>query len=429
MEIVDWQGLRRPFRRVPWKPLSVLILLEILFVLVLLRSPGTTDASNFFMVWTNRALKDGLIDSYRMITDDYPPFSWVILFVAGKLGALCSIDVFLSFKLSLAAALLCTTLCFWGWTFDAALTALLAFSLYLNGVALGYIDTYWAPTFILSLWSLQKKRIALFSALFAISSFIKWQPLIIAPFLVLHAVSIPPGDLRSARVLAKRWFRLVAPALGVVLASVIVFGYRPIAASLDHALNQELLSGNALNFNWLVTWFLEVFYPEKYGAITDGIVKAIIIDPSVGWATAIKLIFGFFYLGALWRLFRLRASFAAAIECSLVGYLSYFIFNIGVHENHLFLATILAVATVAFAREKFLRAVLIVGVSNLNLIAFYGLTGSPLAFTPVVAIDVSIIFSAMNVVLFLILWSDLVLCGKNVPTEPSLQAAGQEVGE
>lgn len=425
MEIVDRQTLGRHFRRAPWKPLLVLILLEILFVLVLLRSPGTTDTSNFFMVWTDRALKNGLIDSYRMFTDDYPPFSWVILFVAAKIGALCSIDIFLSFKLSLAVALLCTSLCFWGWTFDAALTGLMALSLYFNGVALGYIDTYWAPTFILSLWALQRKRIALFSALFAVSSLIKWQPLIIAPFLVLHAVSSPTGEPHSAGVLMRRWFHLVAPAVGMVLATIIVFGYRPIAASLDHALNQELLSGDALNFNWLVTWFLEVVHPEKYGAIPDGTVKAIIIDPSVGWATAIKLIFIFFYLGALWRLFRWRASFVAAIECSLVGYLSYFIFNIGVHENHLFLATILAVVAAALARDKRLRAVLIVGASNLNLIAFYGFTGSPLAFTPVVGVDVSIIFSAVNVALFLFVWSDLVFrdpswirlrCGNDRPT-------------
>jgi hypothetical protein len=118
-----------------------------------------------------------------------------------------------------------------------------------------------------------------------------------------------------------------------------------------------------------------------------------------------------FYLGALWRLFKMRASFASAIECSLVGYLSYFIFNIGVHENHLFVATILAVVAAALARDKRWRAVLIVGLSNLNLIAFYGFTGSPLAFSPVVGIDVSIIFSAVNVLLFLFFWSDLVLRG------------------
>jgi hypothetical protein len=58
--------------------------------------------------------------------------------------------------------------------------------------------------------------------------------------------------------------------------------------------------------------------------------------------------------------------------------------------------------------DKTWQAILIVAASNLNLIAFYGFTGSPLPFSPVVGIDVSILFSAVNVALFLFVWSDLV---------------------
>jgi len=65
----------------------------------------------------------------------------------------------------------------------------------------------------------------------------------------------------------------------------------------------------------------------------------------------------------------------------------------------------------ALAPNKRWRAVLIVGISNLNLIAFYGFTGSPLTFSPVVGVDASVIFAAVNVLLFLFFWSDLVLRG------------------
>ena len=411
METFERQALRRHFQQAQWKPFAVVILLEILFALVLVRSPGTTDVP-LFLRWIDRILESGLVGAYRGYDADYPPIFFLILFLVAKTAAVCSISTFLSFKISLVAALFCSTLCFWGWTLDAALTGLLASSLYLNGVALGYLDTYFAPALILSLWALQRKKIALFSALFAASCLIKWQPLIIAPFLVLHAVSIPTGDHpRSARELARRWFRLTAPALAWILGFVLVFGYSAIVTSLSRSLQHTFLSGNALNFNWLVTYFLRVFYPDPYGAITDGIVYLIEVDLSWGWVTAIRLIFILFYVGALWRLFKMRASFASAIECSLVGYLSYFIFNIGVHENHLFVATILAVVAAALAWDKRWRAVLIVGLSNLNLIAFYGFTGSPLAFSPVVGVDVSIIFSAVNVLLFLFFWVDLVIRG------------------
>jgi hypothetical protein len=123
----------------------------------------------------------------------------------------------------------------------------------------------------------------------------------------------------------------------------------------------------------------------------------------------VKLLFVICYLGAFWRLIKFRSSFQAALELSLLGYLAYFTFNTGVHENHLFLATILATAAAALSPDKRLRAVLIVAISNLNLITFYGLTGNGLASNPVVWMDVTLLFSAVNVVLFLFLWGDLVL--------------------
>jgi hypothetical protein len=411
MLTLDREKLRRHCQAANWSQFALLIMLEILFALVVLRAPGTTDVQNFFLDWAERAVKDGLVSSYGVVTDDYPPFASVILYSAAKIGALCSLNIFLSFKLSLVAALLCTTICFWAWTLDAVLSGVLAFSLWFNGVALGYIDTYWAPIFILALWALQKRRIALFSGLFALSCLVKWQPLIVAPFLVLHALSIPDESGRDGRIPFRRWIQLAAPASALVLIAGVVFGFTRMVASLGHALTQELLSGDALNFNWLLTWFFEAVHPEWYGGMTNGIVKAIIIDPSLGWAVAIKLILVLFYLGAVWRLFRSRASFPAAIESSLVGYFAYFIFSIGVHENHLFLATVLAVLAAALSPGKAWRAIFIVAASNLNLIAFYGFTGSPLPFSPVVGIDVSIIFSAMNVALFLFFWSEVVFQG------------------
>jgi hypothetical protein len=124
-------------------------------------------------------------------------------------------------------------------------------------------------------------------------------------------------------------------------------------------------------------------------------------------------VFLLFYLGVLWRHFKIRRSFAGAIECALAGYLSYFMFNVGVHENHLFLAAVLAVVAAGLEPNWRLGAVLIVAISNFNLIAFYGFTGSPLPFPPVVGVDVSIILSVVNLVLFLFFWGDLVLRGRS----------------
>jgi hypothetical protein len=154
MEVMARQTLRRHFHQAKWRPFAVMIFLEVLFALALLRSPGTRDVTQYWMRWIEGLLKYGLIDGYRLNASDYPPGSSVILLFVTKIAATCSIDVFLSFKISLVAALLCSTFCYWGWT----LAGLLAFSLFFNGVALGYLDTYFASTLILSLWALQRKR-------------------------------------------------------------------------------------------------------------------------------------------------------------------------------------------------------------------------------------------------------------------------------
>lgn len=405
-----WQQLRRHFQGAAWRPFATVIFLEILFALALLRSPGTSDVSTATMGWMANLSEHGLVKGYAMNVLDYPPFSSVILYLVVKVGAIFSLDFFLSFKVSLLVALLCGTFCFWAWTLDAALTALLAFSLFLNGIALGYLDTYFAPFLILSLWALQQKRIWLFGLLFAVSCLIKWQPLIVGPFLFLHALSSPkPGPNHSSGRGAV-WFSLIGPAAAVVSCTLLAFGVREVWAALHFALNQKLLNGNALNFHWLTIYYLREYSPDQYGPLTNGIVMLIgNFDTLPRWVEMVKLIFVTCYLSALWRLIKFRSSFQAALEFSLVGYLAYFTFNIGVHENHLFLATIVATAAAALSPDRRLRAVLIVAISNLNLLVFYGLTGNGLASNPVVWVDVTLLFSAVNVVLFLLLWGDLVL--------------------
>ena len=410
MSVTDWQPLRRHFQGAAWRPFATVIFLEILFALALLRSPGTSDVSTAMMGWMANLSEHGLVKGYGVIAMDYPPFSSVILFLVAKVGAIFSLDFFLSFKVSLLIALLCGTVCFWAWTLDASLTALLAFSLFLSGVALGYLDTYFAPFFILSLWALQQKKIWLFGLLFAVSCLIKWQPLIVGPFLVLHALSSPKPGPNHSPGRGAVWLSLIGPAAAVVLCALLAFGVREVWAALHFALNQGLLSGNALNFHWITTYCLRAYSPDQYGPLTNGIVMLIDNFETIPrWVQIVKLLFVICYLGAFWRLIKFRSSFQAALEFSLLGYLAYFIFNTGVHENHLFLATILATAAAALSPDKRLRAVLIVAISNLNLITFYGLTGNGLASNPVVGMDVTPLFSAVNVVLFLLLWGDLVL--------------------
>lgn len=405
-----WQPLLRRVNPARWPAIAVLLLLELLFALLLLRTPGTGDVSSFFVGWIDTFLARGLADGYRLIDSNYPPLVAVVLLAAGAVGSVFAWNAFVSFKVLLAVALPIGTVSFWRWTRDIVLTGLLAVSLLLHGVALGYLDTLFAPTFILSLRALQQRRVARFSALFAVTSLIKWQPLVILPYLAIHALSIRPDQASTGASVPKRWIALAVPAAIVLTATVAIFGVESIQASLRQGSNRNYLSGTAQNINWIFTYYLSVTDPERYGA-GDGLTRIVEIDqidPAWPWLRLMGPVFLLFYLVPLWRQIGQRASFAATIECSLAAYLSYFMLSPGVHENHLFLGTVLAAAAAALQPALTTRAILIVAMSTLNLITVYGITGEPFGFPPIVGIDVSVIFAAVNVGLFALFWTEIV---------------------
>lgn len=428
---VDWTPVWQYVDPTGWRPIWLVVFVELLFALLLLRAPGTGDVSSFFVGWINTFVNQGPVDGYRLIDSNYPPLAAVVLWIVGELGALLSLSAFLSLKLALAGALLVGTLCIWRWTSNIVLTGLAACSFLLNGVALGYLDTLFAPTFVLSLWALQQRALPLFSVLFVVTSLIKWQPLVILPFLLVHAISMPSANGSDGTLRVRRAAAVAVPAAVVVLLTVAIFGIEPILASLRQGSNRNYLSGNAHNVNWILTYYLHVSDPARYAPLADGLTRIIEvdrIDPNVRWVAFIMPAFLVFYATALYRGITLRASFASAIECSLIGYLSYFMLSVGVHENHLFLGTVLAIVGAALAPARTTRAVLLVTMSTLNLIRFYGLTGTPLGFPPVVGIDVSVVLSAVNVVLFLVFWAEVVWARQRFNSSESRSRSGVDRG-
>src|SRR5262249_34466467 len=100
-------------------------------------------------------------------SSDYPPLASAILWVADQEFQPLHTGIFLSIKFSILFFLFVTAGLFWLWTRDLTVSLILCFALLLNSVAFGYLDIYFAPAFIFSLWMLEERRI-------------KWQPMIIA---------------------------------------------------------------------------------------------------------------------------------------------------------------------------------------------------------------------------------------------------------
>jgi hypothetical protein len=84
---------------------------------------------------------------------------------------------------------------------------------------------------------------------------------------------------------------------------------------------------------------------------------------------------------------------------SIIGVVTYFNFNSGVHENHLFVAVLLAYILMLFTHTRQDRALVtfLVVVSNINLFVFYGVTGTELQ-NRVVGVDLSLVLAILSVI-------------------------------
>jgi hypothetical protein len=55
-----------------------------------------------------------------------------------------------------------------------------------HSLALGYVDVHFSRFFIVALWALDAKRLTLVGICFSLACLTKWQPLILAPFVLLR---------------------------------------------------------------------------------------------------------------------------------------------------------------------------------------------------------------------------------------------------
>jgi hypothetical protein len=383
-----------------WFFAIALLALTVLFI----NSPGTSDVK-IWQAWTAKLVKRGLVDGYQRISADYPPLCAAILLGSTKVAAWLGITKsFWVIKLSILVFHLAATAAFWRLTRNFGLTLLFHISALLSA-ALGYLDLYVAPALILSLLNLRERRWAAASLWLSLACLTKWQPLIVLPFVLIYVIrSMPTRPLAAfGRHL------LVAVLPGTISAALVAwyFGLGAIAAALRAASAHPYLSGNALNANWVVTEVVRMTQPDRFGPLKGGEAEYIITDdPWLCWPP--KAMFALLFGWALWKQVRSPNSFDSMLRYALLGFLAYFTFNTGAHENHLFVPQLLAFALLAEGRARWQATALVALMANANLFLFYGVDGT-LRFSRAVAgeIDVAALAAAFNVLAFVQLWTTL----------------------
>jgi hypothetical protein len=386
----------------------ILVLGIVLLVVFLIPTPGTGNMDTWVR-WIDEANNLGLLKDYSLNHDTYPPLTLVILFGVGKLSQWLNIWIYTAIKAAIAAFLLLTTLVTLCATKNLLLSLLLLGGLLINSVALGHLDIFFAPTLVLALWALKEKRLTFFTIAFCLSFLTKWQPLIIAPFIALYILGI--DRLRDWKQISLRAIlkQILAPAAVILALTFVIFGLKPVLAAFANASDHHFLSGNVLNLNWIITHFLHVFNPAQYGPLVNGQAQ-LILGPPDSVKLVPRLLFFAVLALTLVVFFKREKTFTNLAWFSLLGFWAYVTLNTGVHENHWFVAIILA-ALLYWAEKPHLYTMLTVMlIGTVNLLVFNGLDGRQNEFSRVISgVDMALVIAVFNVVVFAVYWVSAVL--------------------
>jgi hypothetical protein len=369
----------------------VLYAFVFLCAVAFMNAPGTEDVGAWreHMDTFSRA---GLVQGYVQINDDIPPLGASLLWLMSLIAGLAGLPAIAVLKVALGLFTVTSVKIFYDWT-RSPIFCLGLFSAVIFNVGLGYLDVLYLPFLLWSLRDLQAARYRRGAVLYCLAGLIKWQPFIAGPFFFLQLVL--PG-----------WrfgFRNVLPALLVGIVVAAGFGFVELANALLIAMEQNFISGQALNLMWLVTAFLQ--YTGIGGSsLQEGLVHwQLDLSGEIGLAS--KLLFLGFYGALIWRYVVSDRSFATTLLFATAAFSVYFAFGFSVHENHLFVACALGLALGYLIPEMRFLAALLIGMSAMNLLLFYGLSGAGLGFSRVYGLDISVLFAILMIAVCLRYWT------------------------
>jgi len=359
---------------------GIVVILAALLVL----TPGTVDV-DVWARWLHRVDLLGIRGAYRQTWLDYPPGALVALTVFDALPG----DTVVITKALAAVCLVATAvlLVVWFRTLDAATVAIAALAL--NGLGLAALDLTYAPWLVAALMMLHRGRLGWCSALFATACAFKWQPLLLLPYLAVYVIGLVMAAPRARR--AGMVARAVVPGAAVACAVAATLGARASASSFRHAISHDILSGKALNLGWIATGFADGM------RWLHGPVRVIRTDGVAPWIPiamrSLLVVLTAVVVVAFWRGAR---TFGQLLVAGISGVLVYVTCNLGVHENHLFVACVLAVIALWIVPRFRVELTAVIVLANVNLLVFYGpgVTGWP---RTIGAVDVTVPLAAVAV--------------------------------
>ncbi len=378
----------------------ILVLFLAAFPVILLKTNGTEDLWTFTN-WMMNVLQVSIQEGYALNKGDYPPlYIYTLLPFTFLLDEATRPLVTLCIKLAIFCFFYLSAIVFYRITRDKFLTLLWYFTFALHALFLKYIDINYAPFLLVGLWALKNKHYTIFALCYTVCCLIKWPPLIIGPFLALYIFH--QSKLETGRFLSPVSIKPALASFALIGLCFFWFG-SAITDALNKAMNEPYLSGRALNAQWIVTYFLQLNYPDLYRPLDPGGLAEFIVPGKqiITWA---KIPFSLFFIATLVAFWRSEKTFTDLLFFCVIGFFTYFTLNTGVHENHLFLPIAIALFLCSIEKRFMSIAILLIVIMNFNLLVFYGVGIKTISAYRDIGMDITVLLSVAVTLLWANWW-------------------------
>lgn len=352
-----------------WKWIAVLMM--IIVSLAFFNSPGTGDM-NSWNAWLDYARQFGLREGFRMQGDMYPPFAIILQIAMQRI--LPGLSNFVVLRLANTFYLFLSTFVIHLLYKDSKVTLVSFWGLILSA-NLGYLDIEMVPFMVLAFYFFSKEKYVLSSIFFSLLCLIKFQPLIIIPFIFIYFVDVLDAETKKFKlyIRIKNMMQMLIPAT-VMGGGVLLIYRRPLIKALYRALfdSGDAISPNGFNLGWIIQYWLKKYHADLFGSLDGGWIGVIWNAPAS--YRSFKYIFIVIYaVAVIIMLLHKKKDYALLLKCSLVGYTAYFVYNCGVHENHLFVGMILMMLLYIKepSQNNYYRLIMYNVIFNINLFIFY----------------------------------------------------------
>jgi hypothetical protein len=272
----------------------------------------------------------------------------------------------------------------------------------LDGALLGYLDPWLGALTMASLLALDRGRFALCGALLALTALTKLQVALILPVFGLLLWRRGGGGWMKAALAVTLTATAVA---ALVCAPFARIGALPnLIQGAGRAFHHDMLSAEAVNLWWIVTWLLRASYAVKdLGAWTAFTMPVRILGVSRAVALGYPnprvvgtILGGGTMLWAFWH--ARRGSLPLILAAGACAIHAYTVLSVQVHENHFYLALPLIAAAGAVLPRLRGPYALASAICLFNLFLFQGFGHDfrlpPRGFT---IVDATVVLSFINV--------------------------------